>query len=402
ENLAIIKLRFNNWENISYKYNIEKENKLIQMLIEVIRKTLFAGDSLGKWSDNEYIIMVEETKNNNRVNDVIQNILLNINKPLIMDDQCILITANFGISVHPQDGDNIRGLLNKATMALTKSYDKSFNTYQYYSREISSQLMDKKYDFQTLIFKAITEEKFIVKYNPIINVKTNQISGFNSKLFSEEIDLTENEIITLASEIGYTDNLIRLWLEKISQDISFFQENSLPVNKVSLKILLSSLSNIDTVNLLIEIITNPEKNLVNIELEIIIDNYLFDIKIVEENLNKLINISVALSLSNLDINNLITLSHQKVKFTTIKISAFMINELENNSKNLSLIASIINLAKSCKLNLIAEGITTEKQKDILLDLDCQEMEGIFFTPPLLPENIKDFLESNSLSFMSVI
>jgi len=287
-------------------------------------------------------------------------------------------------------------------MALTKSYDKSFNTYQYYSREISSQLMDKKYDFQTLIFKAITEEKFIVKYNPIINVKTNQISGFNSKLFSEEIDLTENEIITLASEIGYTDNLIRLWLEKISQDISFFQENSLPVNKVSLKILLSSLSNIDTVNLLIEIITNPEKNLVNIELEIIIDNYLFDIKIVEENLNKLINISVALSLSNLDINNLITLSHQKVKFTTIKISAFMINELENNSKNLSLIASIINLAKSCKLNLIAEGITTEKQKDILLDLDCQEMEGIFFTPPLLPENIKDFLESNSLSFMSVI
>jgi EAL domain-containing protein (putative c-di-GMP-specific phosphodiesterase class I) len=57
------------------------------------------------------------------------------------------------------------------------------------------------------------------------------------------------------------------------------------------------------------------------------------------------------------------------------------------------------LAKSCKLNLIAEGITTEKQKDILLDLDCQEMEGIFFTPPLLPENIKDFLESNSLSFM---
>jgi len=54
------------------------------MLIEVIRKTLFAGDSLGKWSDNEYIIMVEETKNNNRVNDVIQNILLNINKPLIL------------------------------------------------------------------------------------------------------------------------------------------------------------------------------------------------------------------------------------------------------------------------------------------------------------------------------
>lgn len=394
EYLGIIKLRFNNWQNIIYKLNLDNENKLINHLVKLIKNSLWAGDVIAKFSDDEYVIMVEEVKNNNRVNTIIESILSIFTKPLIINKNSFLISVNFGVSIYPQDGDKITDLLSKSTIALESSYTKSVNSYQYYNSSIANKFIDRNNDLYRLVFSAINEEKLIIKYNLMVNIKTNEISGLNSQLCfqdNETLNISELDILKTALEIGYSKHLIDWWGQKISKDIDLWKENEITINKVSLKILASYLIDNNIMNSLICLIN--EHNLFNLELEIIFNDSTIDLKILTENLATLISLPINLTLFNFEISYLGEIDNNKVKFTNLKISESMTEKLENNSNKVSLISGMINLAKSLNLTVAAEGINTEIEKNILLDLGCEEMQGLLISPPLLSENITDFWQT---------
>lgn len=401
EHLAVIKLRFNNWQNTISQLNLDDENKLINNLVKLIKNNLSAGDAIAKFSSNEYVIMIEDVKNNNRVNTLIENLLSILSKPLIIKDNSFLISVNFGVSIHPQDGDKIKDLLTKATMALESSYSKSVNTYQYYNEKIVKKLININKNFYNLVFQGISEDKLIVKYNPIVNVKTRKISGVNSQFFlpdNEEVNISQLDILNTALDIGYGKHLINWWLQKISEDIDLWKQNEITINKVSLTILASYLTNNDVINSLVDIIN--KYNLLNLELEILFNNFTVDLNIITENLATLASLPINLTLFNFEVSYLGDIDNDKIKFTHLKISESMTENLENNSNKLSLISNMINLSKSLNLTVIAEGIKTEVIKNIMADLGCEEMQGLFFSPPLSSKNIIDFWQTHSLESIS--
>ncbi|BAQ66392.1 EAL domain-containing protein [Geminocystis sp. NIES-3709] len=390
EELAIIKLRLNYWREISSFLNIDPENKFLHNLIKQIKNTLSAGDTIAKWSDDEYIIMIEEAKNHDKIDRVIKNILANINKVWTIEDKCFLITLNFGISIHPQDGKNIQELLDNASKALRLSYIKSINSYQYYN----SELIEPQKSLENLVFQAIKAKSLSVKYDPIVNTQNQEFFNLNSRISlkdNEEEALTDISILTTASSMGLTPNLIHWWLESINQDIKLWEETGIIIPKISVKILLSSLGDSEFVKYLVEII--KEKNIINLELDIICDRSIFDLKLIEENLVKLNEIGVSFALFDFDVTKFSDLDNNKVKFSTLKISDSLTSNLEDNSPKRPLIYSIISLANALNVKVIAEGISTETQRDILVNLGCEEMQGILFTPSLSAEKIITFCPS---------
>lgn len=400
DDLGIVKLRINNWKDIIDTLNIDNEGKLLQEVVKQIKSTLSAGDTMAKWSDDEYIIMIEEAKNNDKndkVDRIIKDILANINKTWKIENQCFLMTVNFGISIHPQDGKNIHELLTKASKALESSYHESVNNYQYYTPSLIEEpiILDK------LVFETLQTENLLVKYNPIINTQNPEFFTLNSTIFIEngkEKNLKDIEILTTASAISLTSNLIYQWLNKIAEDIKLWEENGIVAPTISIKILLSSLLDTRFVDSLVKIIT--EKKLMNLELEIICDREVFNIKLVEENLVKLKELGILFTLFDFDVVKFNELDNNKVKFTTLKISDSLTKDLEDNSPKRPLIYSIISLGNALNVKVIGEGIKTETQRDILVNLGCEEMQGMLFSPSLSGEEMLNF--SPSLPFEKVL
>jgi diguanylate cyclase (GGDEF)-like protein/PAS domain S-box-containing protein len=390
DDLGIIKLRINHWKEIIETLSIDNESKLLQEIVKRIKNTLAAGDTIAKWSDDEYIIMIEEAKDNDKIDRIIRDILANINKTWTIEDQCFLMTVNFGISIHPEDGNNIQELLTKASKALESSYDQSVNNYHNYT----TLLIDESIRLDKLVFDSLQNQNLLVKYNPIINTQNMELFTLNSSIYIEnnkEEKLTDVQILTTASAISLTSNLISQWLNKIAEDINLWEENGIVAPTISIKILLSCLLNARFVDSLVKIIL--EKKLMNLELDIICDREVFNIKLVEENLVKLKELGILFTTFDFDVVKFNELDNNKVKFTTLKISEFLTKDLENNSPKRPLIYSIINLANALNVKIIAEGVITETQRDILINLGCEEMQGILFSTSLSGEEIINFCPS---------
>lgn len=396
DDLAIIKLRLNHWKDIIKTLNIDNEAKLLQEVTRQIKNTLSAGDTMAKWSDDEYIIMIEEGKDN-KIDRIIKDILANINKIWTIEDQSFLITVNFGISIHPQDGNNIEELLTKASKALESSYHQFINNYQYYTPS----LIDESRRLDKLVFETLQTQNLLVKYNPIINTENPDLFTLNCIIFIENDkgeNLTDVEILTTASAIGLTNNLIYQWLNKIAEDVKLWAENGIVAPSISIKILLSCLLDNKFVDSFVKIIT--EKKLMNLELDIVGDRETFNIELVEENLVKLKELGILFTVFDFDVVKFNELDNNKVKFTTLKISESLTEDLEDNSPKRPLIYSIISLANALNVKIIAKGIKTETQRDILINLGCQEMQGILFSTPLSGEEVINF--SPSLPFEKVL
>lgn len=390
DDLGIIKLRLNNWKDIIESLNIDSEGKLLQEVVKQIKSTLSAGDTIAKWSDDEYIIMIEEAKNNDKVDQIIKDILTNINKTWTIENQSFLMTVNFGVSIHPQDGNNIKELLKKASKALESSYHQSVNNYQYYTPS----LIDEPIRLDKLVFETLQTQNLLVKYNPIINTQNLEFFTLNSTISIEnnqEEKLTDVPILTTASAINLTSNLIYQWLNKIAEDIKLWEENGIVAPSISIKIMLSCLLDTIFVDSLVKIIT--EKKLMTLELDIICDREVFNLKLVEENLVKLKELGILFSVFDFDVVKFNELDNNKVKFTTLKISDSLTKDLEDNSPKRPLIYSIISLANALNVKIIAEGITTETQRDILINLGCEEMQGMLFSTSLSGEEIINFCPS---------
>ncbi|MGI0479862.1 EAL domain-containing protein [Geminocystis sp. CENA526] len=397
DNLAILKLRLNRWKYIVSLLDNDGETQLLQTIVKQIKNTLLAGDSIAKWSDDEYVIMIEEAKNNDKIDRVINEIFNNLNKTWNIGDKSFLVTGNFGISIHPQDGNDIETLLQKASLALESSYHQSNQNYQYYN----SSLVQENKILDTLIFDAVKNNNILIKYHPIVNVNNQESFVLNSSMFLEnngEENLTDIKILTIASSLGLTSNLIYGWLKTIAQDIKQWEKNGIVIPTISIKILISSLIDSQFVDALVKFIV--ENNLMNLQLDIVCDRDISDIKLIEDNLVKFKEIGILFALFDFDVVKLHEIDNSKVKFTTLKISESLTKDLEDNSPKRPLIYSIISLANGLNVKVIAEGIKTETQKDILVNLGCEEMQGEFFSPPLLAEEMTNFYPS--LPFESVL
>lgn len=385
EHLAIIKLRLNNWREISYALDIDYQHKLLQNILKQIKTFLTAGDTIAKWSDDEYVIMIEDVKNQDKLTERIENIITNINQLWSINDRNFLININLGISIHPLHGEDTFTLLKNASLALEASYQKTFDNYQYYNHELNYQQKST----QLLIFEAIKNNKIKIKYFPIINIHNPELFSIHAIFYGEEIEsLDSASILKESVHLKLISNLIKDLFNQMASDINVWKDNHLMITKITVDMLISCLLDPDYIDYLIKIIKT--KNISNLEINIILDIDNFNGDLLNHNLSKLNELGITFNFYDFDIVKLKTIDNSKVTFSGLKISSSLTKNIEDNSPKRPLIYNLISLANSLNIKVIAEGINSETQKDILVNLGCKEMEGMFFTPPLSGNEVLTF------------
>ena len=366
-------------------------------LIEVAKRMetcIQKKDMLARQGGDEYIIVVSHTTHQ-QVVSLAKEILEKLNRPFLLGEHDLFITGSIGISMYPSDGMEHEILIKNADTAMYRAKELGKNNYQFFTAEMNN-MMAKKMNLEIGLRKAIENHEFELYYQPQIGVNTGKMTGVEALIRwnHPEIGLVPpNDFIPLAEETGLIIPMGYWILRVASQQAKKWIDQGFDDLRMSVNISSRQFQQPDFVETVQTILSETGLPAKNLELELtesIVQNPKSALPVMEQ----LKAMGVKLSLDDFG-TGYSSLSYlRSFPLDTLKIDKSFIRYINEEIKDEAIVKTIINMAHSLKLNVIAEGVETEEQLSLLSDNDCHEFQGYLFSRPVKADELQEILENH--------
>ncbi|HIK37114.1 MAG: EAL domain-containing protein [Geminocystis sp.] len=403
--IAVIRIKINNWLKIANEIEDGEKgvyDKTIQTWITVLKESLSSLDCLSRYSEDEYIILKEEVRNKEEVENIIQKLLKRIETPIVVDNKTIIFSVNMGISIYPDDGKTLPELLKNAGKALDFSYNYSGNSYIYYQEILNEHKYRQKVN--SFVISAIERNNLQLRYTPIVNAKTGNLHGFTTQLGieTETEFISEIEVLKAIREVNSDAKVLKWCLKEVIRDYQSWQGINSGGGwdlRVNIKVLLSTLFNPHTVSLINDLLSE-EENYLPIELDLVCQPLSWGKKEIETKGSFLKNLPLDVCLWDMAFGETFQAMLDVLRVKRIKIPPSLVESMQLDPHAKITVSGIIKLANSLGLEVIAEGVNNPTQREILLSLGCEKMQGDVFYTPLLSCEVGSFCRQNFAKLIS--
>ncbi|MFT6102275.1 MAG: diguanylate cyclase (GGDEF)-like protein [Candidatus Endobugula sp.] len=302
-----------------------------------------------------------------------------------------------GVTIHPDHGSNEpRTILNYADNALCKAKLVGKNTFFCFD-ESTRKEQELENKIKSKLHGAIENKVFHVHYQPLINIQTNKVVGFEALIrwHDEEIGWVRPDIfIAIAEKIGVVFDIDRWVFETAIKQVEEWRSDFKIPFILSINFSPSNFYHNDFSTWLLTNNFLYEKNLNWIELEVTERLILNDDYIVLEGINKLRERGIDFSIDDFgmgysSLGYIKKFSHMLSK---IKIDRMFINEILETDFDIAFVKSIMMLSDSLKLTVLAEGVEEKGQVDLLRKIGCEYVQGYYFSRPLAVSDMQGFLD----------
>ena len=305
----------------------------------------------------------------------------------------LFATASIGAVIIPTDADSLQISLKNVDMALYYAKDISKNTYAFYESSMYKRVLEETSMINSLR-AAINSNELLVYYQPQVELKTGRVIGFEA--LSRWMDRSGNLIppsvfIPIAEKTGLIVQLGRHVLRTACMQNRIWQMQGLGFFRISVNVSMLELKLGDFVQTVKEILdeTGLEPQYLDIEIteSIIMENYERNVSI----LNKIKDLGVSISLDDFG-TGYSSLSYlSKLPINTVKIDKSFIDGILENSPTKLIVDAIIDLSSKLGLATTAEGVENKEQMDYLLQLNCDYIQGYYFSKPIDYRSAEKFL-----------
>ncbi|MGB3511726.1 MAG: EAL domain-containing protein [Microcoleaceae cyanobacterium] len=372
--------RFNRINDLGYEWS----DLLIKAVAQRINQ-LFAKETvLARVNTDELAIILEPGNNKVEIAGVIQNILKQFIEPFVLNKQKFFISVSAGISLYPLDGNQIGQLLLKARNAMQYARKQGDNQYDFYTMAAKHKT-SSNFQLESDLYLALSNKKFKVYYQPIVNLITGQIVGAEALVrwqISESSMVLPADFLPLAEETGLIEPIGEFVLKTACEDIKALQDIGLGKIRVSVNVSARQLNRLDLRQRLVKVLLNSglAPNYVELDFNesVLIENETTAVRSLHG--LKTLGIKIAIDDFGTGYSSLSYL--QKFPIDSIKINHNFINKINDNHTNQVITSAIISMAHQLNIRVIAEGVETEEELAFLAKHNCDEMQGYVFKGPL--------------------
>ena len=293
------------------------------------------------------------------------------------------IAFKSGIALFPADSSDALSLFQKAEAALKNAKETGGTTLAYAQK--MTDVLTLRVTLEDRLREALTNNEFVLHYQPKISLSSGKLSGAEALVrwnHPETGLVLPGQFISVLEETGLIHDVGRWVLRQAISDHLRWLHSGLPAVRVAVNVSPLQLRHRDFLDQIRAQIQVDVHAAAGLELEITESAIMEDVQRTIELLNATRNLGVAIAIDDFGtgFSSLSCLS--KLPVDTLKIDQSFIAGMSTGPSGLSLVSTIINLAHSMKLNVVAEGVETEEQSRFLGLLNCDEMQGYFFCKPL--------------------
>ncbi|MDD3050807.1 MAG: EAL domain-containing protein [Candidatus Cloacimonetes bacterium] len=390
------------FKKVNDKYGHKLGDMLLKEVAIRLEKCIRDFDTVARLGGDEFAVILQEIKDENDCAVICRRILQSLSNTFEIAGESINISASIGISLYPSDSSERDELLNFSDFAMYKAKNSGKNSYVFYSKMIEKQTKEK-HNLERQLTKAILNKEFKLFYQPIIELEKGDVVGLEALL---RWDLPGKGLLMPEYFMDYFQKSglivsLNFWmLKEIAHDIDVLEKNLKRPLRVSINFSEKEFFHPNLFNNIKKLLERneitPQKIVLELKEEVLFNDLEKSARIIK-NLN---SIGIGIAIDNFGTGSLSFKQFSKLKIDFIKIDLSFIQKSVNDPFTRRVIAAIRSMAFDMGIKIIAEGVETTEQLDLITILKYDEIQGFLFSQALPVKLLPKVISQNLFSTLS--
>lgn len=356
----------------------------------------FMTNTVARLGGDEFTILLTDIHSLQDSAKIAQRILEILSQPFNLEGYEVFVTISIGIAIFPTDGRDMNTLIKNADTAMYHAKEHGRNNFQFYKHAMNATAMDRL-NMENNLRRAIEKDEFLLHYQPRINITTGRIVGIEALIrwqHPEQGLIAPAEFIPLAEETGLIIPMGEWALKTACMQNKIWQQQGPIYAPVSIAINLSGhqFRQDNLIKIIEKVLGDTNLDPVFLELEITESVIMSNVDNTMALLHKLKDMGIQLSMDDFGTGYSSFNYLKRFPLDNIKIDQSFIKDISNSKRDETIIKAIIAMAHTLGVNVVAEGVETSEQLELLQEFGCDEMQGFIMSRPLPAEHVQEFLE----------
>ena len=390
---AVLFLDLDRFKLINDTMGHDTGDLILKAAAERIHSCIRGYDLVSRFGGDEFTLLLENIGSPQIAATVAEKICISLSKPFSFMAREFYITSSIGISLYPADGADGGLLIKHADTAMYRAKERG-NTYCYYEASMA-QIVSSKLELEGDLRRALERNEFLLHYQPQVDIRTGEIIGVEALIrwnHPQAGMVSPARFIPVAEETGLIEKIGEWVLREACRQNKEWQRAGLHPFPVAVNLSARQMEREDIADTVLSVLHDAGLPPCYLELELTESAVMKDPERTRRILQRLRQAGVQISIDDFG-TGYSSLSHLKhFPFDKLKIDQSFIREIPDSSDDAAIVLTIIAIARSLKLKVIAEGVENLEQLSYLKDGGCDEMQGYFFSKPLPPADIPPLAE----------
>jgi len=402
QHAALLMVDLDNFKRINDSLGHKEGDVVLKAVADRLQKSIRNVDTAVRMGGDEFIVLLGDIAVAENSAKVAQRILDCLSRPVTIGPTPFHITASIGISIYPVDGGEFETLLKNADLAMYNAKTAGKNCYQFFSSHMSVQALER-IGFENRLRKAVGTDEFHLVYQPIVDVITRRISGLEALLRwrpAGEGIISPMTFIPIAEETGLIVPIGEWVLKTACEQLASWLKAGYPRVPVAVNFSSRQFQQKNFIGMVTGAIERSGIPPELLEIELTETSVMHDVQESEKILRTLHEMGIRIVIDDFG-SGYSSLSRLKsLPIDMIKIDRSFIKDILTDRINQEIVKIIIAIAHHLKLQVVAEGVETVAQLELLrslrietpLEMCCDKIQGFLFSKPLLPDDMGRILQ----------
>ncbi|WP_314917277.1 EAL domain-containing protein [Pseudomonas helleri] len=391
--LAVCTVDLNDFKNFNDVWGHLIGDQVLAEFCHRLSNCLNVTDTLGRMDGHELALILMIRKGQTGPKQIVDRIREVLREPFRVQEQDVTMTASMGLALYPDDGADAEGLIKQASTAMNRAKQAGRDTYRFYTAQMNVEVQARQ-ELETALRDAVRKQAFELYYQPKISLRDGTMCGVEALLRWHRSGLASvppSVFVPILEEMGLISMVGQWVIASVCKQIAYWQRSGLGVSQVAVNVSAQQIAEGDFVQDIQRSLDEHQIEAKWLELELTESSLMFNTPETIASLLALRDIGLKISIDDFGTGYSSLAYLSRFPIDKLKIDIAFIREVPHNVQDAAITRTIIELAHSLNLQVIAEGVENCEQLAFLTENGCDQVQGYLLSRPLPTKELETLL-----------
>ena len=398
QQLAVMFLDLDRFKVINDTLGHAMGDRLLQAVTQRLESCLRKGDTLSRFGGDEFTLLLPSVHGQEDASQIARKLIKTLKAPFVLGEHEVFVGVSIGISIYPEAGDTMEQLIQNADIAMYNVKARGKDSYRFFSESMSIDSTNRLHLERDLRL-ALERGELRVFYQPQVCAATDQVLGLEALVRWQHPQrglLYPRDFLGLAEETKLISQLSEQVLDQACRDVGEWIRAGHPDLRLAVNLSPVEVEHPRFVETLMDRVNANRFPPGNLEIEITENVIMNDLEQISQKLRELADLGVRIAIDDFGTGYSSLNYLHRLPIHTLKVDQSFVKAIRSGEDDACIVNAIVAMAHGLKLEIVAEGVETDKQLEYLRSLGCHQVQGFFYGPALPATDISKLLEQTKV------